>query len=84
MNLQACLLLSLENIYPPAHQLALDMLHRISNATEEITEVLLSKNQVIAALRYAFCLCFKRYLWVSKLFFQVYNMAIYLFSRQIQ
>lgn len=49
----ACLLLSLENIYPPAHQLALDMLHRISNATEEITEVLLSKKQVIAALRYS-------------------------------
>lgn len=49
--LQACLLLSLENVYPPAHQLALDMLHRITNATEEITEVLLSKKLVISALR---------------------------------
>lgn len=49
----ACLLLSLENVYPPAHQLALDMLHRMANATEEITEVLLSKQQVISALRYS-------------------------------
>ncbi|KAK7582636.1 hypothetical protein V9T40_014081 [Parthenolecanium corni] len=49
----ACLLLSLENVYPPAHQLALDMLHRITNATEEITEVLLSKKLVISALRYS-------------------------------
>ncbi|CAH1776277.1 unnamed protein product, partial [Owenia fusiformis] len=39
----ACLLLSLESVYPPAHQLALDMLKRLSTANEEIIEVLLSK-----------------------------------------
>nr|XP_018916140.1 PREDICTED: uncharacterized protein C18orf8 [Bemisia tabaci] len=47
----ACLLLSLENIVPSAHQLALDMLHR-KGAIDEITEVLLSKQQVVPALRY--------------------------------
>ncbi|RLU14782.1 hypothetical protein DMN91_012669 [Ooceraea biroi] len=40
----ACLLLSLENLYPAAHQLALDMLKRLGNAHEEIIEVLLSKD----------------------------------------
>ncbi|XP_054280690.1 regulator of MON1-CCZ1 complex-like [Macrosteles quadrilineatus] len=49
----ACLLLSLENLYPPAHQLALDMLHRLNTASQEITEVLLSKHQILPALRYA-------------------------------
>ncbi|XP_038050972.1 regulator of MON1-CCZ1 complex-like [Patiria miniata] len=48
----ACLLLSLESCYPPAHQLALDMLKRVSTANEEIVEVLLSKNQLLAALRF--------------------------------
>lgn len=48
----ACLLLSLENLYPAAHQLALDMLQRLGNAHEEIIEVLLSKNQILPALRY--------------------------------
>ncbi|XP_071807803.1 regulator of MON1-CCZ1 complex-like isoform X2 [Asterias amurensis] len=48
----ACLLLSLESCYPPAHQLALDMLKRVSTANEEIIEVLLSKNQLLAALRF--------------------------------
>ncbi|XP_025405563.1 regulator of MON1-CCZ1 complex [Sipha flava] len=48
----ACLLLSLESIYPPAHQMALDMLHRLNTAHEEITEVLLSKKQIIPAMRY--------------------------------
>ncbi|XP_028924175.1 regulator of MON1-CCZ1 complex isoform X1 [Ornithorhynchus anatinus] len=48
----ACLLLSLESIYPPAHQLALDMLKRLSTANDEIVEVLLSKHQVLAALRF--------------------------------
>uniref|UniRef100_A0A1B6LW68 Uncharacterized protein n=1 Tax=Graphocephala atropunctata TaxID=36148 RepID=A0A1B6LW68_9HEMI len=48
----ACLLLSLENLYPAAHQLALDMLQRLSTANQEITEVLLSKHQILPALRY--------------------------------
>ncbi|XP_018422251.1 PREDICTED: uncharacterized protein C18orf8 homolog isoform X3 [Nanorana parkeri] len=48
----ACLLLSLESVYPPAHQLSLDMLKRLSTANDEIVEVLLSKHQVLAALRF--------------------------------
>ncbi|XP_033356491.1 regulator of MON1-CCZ1 complex isoform X1 [Bombus vosnesenskii] len=48
----ACLLLSLENLYPAAHQLALDMLKRLGNAHEEIIEVLLSKGYILPALRY--------------------------------
>uniref|UniRef100_A0A8C7DXZ7 Regulator of MON1-CCZ1 n=1 Tax=Naja naja TaxID=35670 RepID=A0A8C7DXZ7_NAJNA len=48
----ACLLLSLESIYPPAHQLSLDMLKRLCTANDEIVEVLLSKHQVLAALRF--------------------------------
>ncbi|XP_049810731.1 regulator of MON1-CCZ1 complex-like [Schistocerca nitens] len=48
----ACLLLSLENLYPAAHQLALDMLKRLSTANEEIIEVLLSKQQILSALRF--------------------------------
>ncbi|KAM6135556.1 regulator of MON1-CCZ1 complex isoform 2-T2 [Pterocles gutturalis] len=48
----ACLLLSLESIYPPAHQLSLDMLKRLSTANDEIVEVLLSKHQVLSALRF--------------------------------
>jgi len=46
----ACQLLSLEKTYPPAHQLALDMLKR--TYPEHIIEVLLSKGQVIPALRF--------------------------------
>ncbi|XP_032780972.2 regulator of MON1-CCZ1 complex [Daphnia magna] len=49
----ACLLLSLESVYPAAYQLAIDMLKRISNANEEIVEILLSKNKVLSALRFA-------------------------------
>lgn len=48
----ACLMLSLDNVYPPAHQLALDMLKRLGTANEEIVEVLLSKNQLLPALRF--------------------------------
>nr|XP_057916568.1 regulator of MON1-CCZ1 complex-like isoform X1 [Doryrhamphus excisus] len=48
----ACLLLSLESTYPPAHQLSLDMLKRLSTANDEIVEVLLSKQQVLAAVRF--------------------------------
>ncbi|KAG7205788.1 hypothetical protein KM043_007733 [Ampulex compressa] len=48
----ACLLLSLENLYPAALQLALDMLKRLGDAQEEIIEVLLSKGHILPALRY--------------------------------
>lgn len=48
----ACLMLSLESVYPPAHQLALDMLKRLSTANEEIIEVLLSKQQLLPAIRF--------------------------------
>ncbi|KAL4226404.1 hypothetical protein ACF0H5_014387 [Mactra antiquata] len=48
----ACLMLSLESVYPPAHQLALDMLTRLSTANEEIIEVLLSKQQLLPAVRF--------------------------------
>lgn len=48
---QACLLLSLESLYSPAYQMALDMLHRLNTAHEEIVEVLLSKKQVIPSMR---------------------------------
>ncbi|XP_053377581.1 regulator of MON1-CCZ1 complex-like isoform X2 [Mercenaria mercenaria] len=47
----ACLMLSLESVYPPAHQLALDMLTRLATANEEIIEVLLSKHQLLPAVR---------------------------------
>eukprot|EP01128_Nolandella_sp_AFSM9_P005846 TRINITY_DN2910_c0_g1_i1.p1 TRINITY_DN2910_c0_g1~~TRINITY_DN2910_c0_g1_i1.p1 ORF type:complete len:805 (+),score=138.20 TRINITY_DN2910_c0_g1_i1:28-2415(+) len=47
----ACQLLSLETLYPPCYQLALDMLKRLG-APEQIIEVLLSKGQVVQALRY--------------------------------
>ena len=47
----ACLLLSLVPIYPPAHQLAIDMLKRLG-ALEDIVEVLLLKAQVITAIRF--------------------------------
>lgn len=48
----ACLLLSLGNMHPSALQMALDMLARIG-ALEEIQEILLSENQIVAALRIA-------------------------------
>jgi hypothetical protein len=41
----ACQLLSLETTYPPAYQLALDMLKRLQTH-DQIVEVLLTKNQV--------------------------------------
>jgi len=47
----ACQLLSLEHQYPPAYQLALDMLKRQSSP-EQIVEVFLLRNQLLAALRF--------------------------------
>ena len=49
----ACLLLSLESVYPAAGQLAIDMLVRLKNSADEICEILLSKNRVLAALQFA-------------------------------
>lgn len=48
----ACLLLSLQQYYSHAIQLALDMLRRLSNANEEIIEVLLSQYKVARAVRF--------------------------------
>ncbi|OXU25511.1 hypothetical protein TSAR_009329 [Trichomalopsis sarcophagae] len=81
----ACLLLSLENLYPAAHQLALDMLKRLGNAHEEIIEVLLSKGQILPVLRYvrsvgkADQVCARKFLEAAKadgdpiLFYSVYK-----------
>ena len=44
----AYMLLSLEGSYPPAFQLALDMLKRIGVANDDIVDVLLTKDQVIS------------------------------------
>ena len=48
----ACLLLSRELVYPPATQLAMDMFKRISTADSEIIDILLSRGQILSALRY--------------------------------
>ncbi|KAL6052930.1 Mic1 domain-containing protein [Balamuthia mandrillaris] len=52
----ACQLLSLEKTYPPAYQLALDMLKRLSakrkSVEDQIVEVLLTRNQFLPALRF--------------------------------
>lgn len=81
----ACLLLSLENLYPAAHQLALDMLKRLGNAHEEIIEVLLSKGHILPALRYVRSvgksdqMCARKFLEAAKatddpiLFYSVYK-----------
>ena len=47
------MLLSLESVYPAAGQLAIDMLVRLKNSGDEICEILLSKNRVLAALQFA-------------------------------
>ncbi|XP_062507300.1 regulator of MON1-CCZ1 complex-like [Corticium candelabrum] len=49
----ACLLLSIQGEYSPAYQLALDMLKRLQTADAEIFEVLISKAQLLQALRFA-------------------------------
>jgi hypothetical protein len=52
----ACQLLSLESVYPPASQLALDMLSRLATKStrEQIIDVLLAHKQVVGALRFGF------------------------------
>lgn len=62
---KACLLLSLESVYPAAYQLAVDMLKRIANANEEIVEILLSKNKVLSALRYLCNSCYTNPLHIN-------------------
>ena len=52
-SFSACLLLSLESVYPAAGQLAIDMLIRLKNSADEICEILLSKDRVLAALQFA-------------------------------
>jgi len=47
----ACLLLSVEEKYPPAYQLAMDMLKRLQSS-DQIVEVLLAKKDVMAVLKY--------------------------------
>ena len=48
----ACLLLSKELVYPPATQLAMDMFKRLSTAESEIIDILLSRGQILTALKY--------------------------------
>jgi len=48
----ACSLLALESVYPPAYQLALDMLKRLATASDSIVEVLLSRKQLLTAVRF--------------------------------
>ena len=48
----ACLLLSRELVYPPATQLAMDMFKRLSTADGEIIDILLSRGELLTALRY--------------------------------
>ncbi|GAU93139.1 hypothetical protein RvY_05125 [Ramazzottius varieornatus] len=47
----ACLLLSLEGVFPPSFQMALDMLKRTGNSLEERVEVLLARFEILPAIR---------------------------------
>eukprot|EP00028_Trichosphaerium_sp_Am-I-7-wt_P003765 CAMPEP_0168539868 /NCGR_PEP_ID=MMETSP0405-20121227/22105_1 /TAXON_ID=498012 /ORGANISM="Trichosphaerium sp, Strain Am-I-7 wt" /LENGTH=410 /DNA_ID=CAMNT_0008569555 /DNA_START=563 /DNA_END=1792 /DNA_ORIENTATION=+ len=83
----ACQLLSLENSYPPAYQLALDMLKRLSKTEtkvlDQLVDILLIKGQVLQALRFVkthkIPAVAKRFLERAKmlnddtLFYMVYN-----------
>ena len=48
----AFLLLSRELVYPPATQLAMDMFKRLSTADSEIIDILLTRGQILTALRF--------------------------------
>jgi hypothetical protein len=48
----ACIILSLENVYPPARQIALDMMSRLG-AAEELIEICLAEGKVVEALNLA-------------------------------
>ena len=55
----ACLLLSLESLYPPSRQMALDMMARLGTATNEITEILLDNGNIVTALNFGKKTCGK-------------------------
>ena len=48
----AMLLLSKEMVYPPATQLAMDMFKRLGTADADIIEILISRGQLLSALRF--------------------------------
>ena len=48
----AMLLLSKELVYPPATQLAMDMFKRLGTADNEIIDILISRGQILSALRF--------------------------------
>ncbi len=48
----AFLLLSKELVYPPATQLAMDMFKRLGTADGEIMDILISRGQILSALRF--------------------------------
>ena len=48
----ALLLLSRELVYPPATQLAMDMFKRLKTADSEIIDILLTRGQILTALRF--------------------------------
>ena len=48
----AFLLLSRELVYPPATQLAMDMFKRLQTADSEIIDILLTRGQILTALRF--------------------------------
>jgi len=48
----ACLLLSLESLHAPSRQMALDMMSRLGNASNEITEILLDNGNIVIALNF--------------------------------
>ena len=50
--LQACLLLSLEGVYPPAYQLALDMLKVRNHGLFENSEFLIWKKKILRHIHY--------------------------------
>jgi len=49
----ACILLGLESVYPPARQIALDMMSRLGNSVEELIEICLSEGKVVQAINLA-------------------------------
>jgi len=49
----ACIILSLENVYPPARQIALDMMSRLGDAAEELIEICLAEGKVVQAINLA-------------------------------
>ncbi|XP_023338353.1 uncharacterized protein C18orf8 [Eurytemora carolleeae] len=80
----ACILLSLESVYPPARQIALDMMARLGNGVEELLEICLAEGKVVQAINLAGSnglgesISARKYLEASKdlhptTFYHVYN-----------